>query len=128
MQKEKDPATLPEYGSIKTAALTMTMAVMVFVGNPSCAVAGGADIVRGSALFEANCAGCHRGGVNYINESKTLKKDALEKYLSVDQPKVQEFVQNKMPHKFLPFHSEFTDKEYLDVTTYVLDQALGQKW
>lgn len=98
--------------------------------DPSVAIAttSTSDIGRGSVLFEQNCAGCHRGGANYIRESKTLQKDALEKYLGTDQVKVQSFVQDKMPHSMLPFKKAFTDQDYADVTSYVLDQALGEKW
>lgn len=87
-----------------------------------------ADIAHGATLFQANCAGCHAGGQNFMSEKKTLQKEALEKYRSLDQAKIQDFVQNGMPHKFLPMKQPFDDKDYLDVTSYVLDQALGEKW
>jgi hypothetical protein len=58
-------------------------------------------ISRGSLLFETNCAGCHRGGANFIKESKTLQKDALEKYFKLDPSSIQLFVETKMPHKLL---------------------------
>ena len=43
-------------------------------------VSTAADIANGSKLFDYNCAACHRGGMNYVSEKKTLQKDAIEKY------------------------------------------------
>lgn len=86
-------------------------------------------ITRGAALFRANCAGCHGGGMNFIKEKKTLQKAALEKYLGGNDPiRISDFVQKGMPHKLLPFSKEFGDQDYSDVASYVSDQALGEKW
>jgi cytochrome c6 len=86
-------------------------------------------LVRGARLFEANCAGCHRGGMNFIKEQKTLKKEAMDKFLSTtDQDKVLSFLTDKMPHSMLPFKKTFSEQDYFDTTSYVLDQALGDKW
>lgn len=43
--------------------------------------ASAADIARGATLFTANCAGCHAGGQNVVNQKKTLQKEDLQKYL-----------------------------------------------
>lgn len=40
-----------------------------------------ADIEAGSQVFAGNCAACHAGGNNVIQNEKTLRKDALEAYL-----------------------------------------------
>ena len=86
-------------------------------------------VAVGAQLFQANCAGCHGGGMNFIKEKKTLKKDALEKYLgSTDPMEIQKFVQKGMPHKLLPFAREFTEQEYGSVASYVSDQAVNEKW
>jgi cytochrome c6 len=116
-----------------TVVSTVTTTALIFLSSVTTtggasAVEPGVDITHGSVLFESNCAGCHRGGMNFIKEKKTLQKDALEKFLSLDQPKVQDFVQNKMPHQLLPFKKEFSNQDYLDVTSFVLDQALQEKW
>ena len=105
---------------------SITPAVTETIATPNVAVV----VVRqkGSILFEFNCAGCHRGGMNLIKESKNLFKDALDKNFNLDQTKIQTFVQTKMPHKLLPFSQTFTNDEYYDVTSYVLDQALNDKW
>ncbi|MGB3534505.1 MAG: c-type cytochrome [Microcoleaceae cyanobacterium] len=36
---------------------------------------------KGAQVFAANCNACHLGGKNVIMSMKTLKKDALAKYL-----------------------------------------------
>jgi cytochrome c6 len=110
-------------GPLHTALATTAM--IILIGSTTTATALAAD---GVTLFQAQCAGCHGGGLNFINEKKTLKKEALEKYLSLNQPVLQGFVRNKMPHKMLPFSQSFTDDDYKAVTSYVLDQALGDKW
>lgn len=83
---------------------------------------------QGKVLFDANCAGCHAGGLNFVAERKTLKRDALESDVGLDPLVVQKFVQSKLPHKLLPFHQLFTDEDYSDVVSYVLDQALNDRW
>jgi cytochrome c6 len=86
-----------------------------------------ADVAKGAALFQANCAGCHAGGQNFVKEKKTLQKEALEKYLGTTDPiRIQSFVQNEMPHKLLPLKMD--EMDYLDVASYVSDQALERKW
>ena len=106
-------------------ATSMIVATTAFV---SPVLASDADLATGAALFKANCSGCHLGGANFIAEKKTLQKEALEKFQSLDQEKLQVFVETKMPHRMLPFHNEFTVANYRDVTSFVLDQALGDKW
>jgi cytochrome c6 len=87
------------------------------------------DIANGSKLFQANCASCHANGMNFVSEKKTLKKDALEKYRkTTDEASIQDFVQKGMPHRFMPFSNVLSDSDYKDVVSYVLDQALNDKW
>lgn len=87
----------------------------------------------GEQLFNANCNGCHAGGLNFMAEKKTLQKEALEKFRGLnlndlDNSKLQlkKFVKDDMPHKFLPI--KLTDQEYDSVVQYVLDQATGDRW
>ena len=88
-----------------------------------------ADATKGVTLFQANCAGCHAGGQNFVSEKKTLQKQALEQYRkTLDPVELQAFVQKGFPHKFLPFSKEWSDADYENVISYVLDQALGEKW
>ncbi len=96
-------------------------------------VAEAADVGRGKELFALNCASCHGGGMNFVKESRTLQKEALQQYLgSVDQPVVQTFVMESRQHKNLVFFKmpggKLTEPEYADVTTFVVDQATQNKW
>ena len=36
----------------------------------------------GEAVFNGNCAACHAGGNNVIQNEKTLRKEALDQYLA----------------------------------------------
>lgn len=92
-----------------------------------------ADIVRGAAIFNGNCASCHVGGGNVINEQKTLQKQALDKFVGGTDPDILEnFVKTSMRHKNLIFFNlpggKLTEQDYVDVTTYIADQATGDKW
>ncbi|GKY95682.1 hypothetical protein MPSEU_000529200 [Mayamaea pseudoterrestris] len=108
-----------------TAPIVTSAAILM---TSSAAFAGEANLLNGATLFQANCAGCHANGMNFISEKKNLKKEALVKYQSLDQAQLQQFVQQKMPHKLLPFSKTMTDENYFDATSYVLDQALNEKW
>jgi cytochrome c6 len=110
------------------AVATASLAIVLTTAAPALALpsASDADLKHGATLFTANCASCHAGGQNVASEKKTLQKGALEKYQSLDQAQLQKYVQNSMPHKFMPL--KFSDQDYKDVTSYVLDQALGDKW
>ncbi len=65
--------------NIRLLFLTVLFAVLVFM-MPETALA--ADLDQGAQLFSANCAVCHIGGGNSIMSIKTLKQDALEKFLA----------------------------------------------
>ena len=82
---------------------------------------------RGAQLFQANCAGCHAGGMNFVAEKKTLQKDALEKFGRLDADTMLNFVQNGMPHKLLPFNKLPTE-DFVAMTTFVREQALNDRW
>ena len=63
-----------------------------------------------------------------MSEKKTLRKEALEKFQSLDATKLQTFVQNQMPHVFLPFHSKLSDADFENVVSYVVNQAVNDLW
>lgn len=106
-----------------TAAATASLA-LTLASAP--AFADDAGIKNGAVLFQASCAGCHAGGQNFMAEKKTLQQAALQKYQSMDPVQLQKFVQTGMPHKMLPI--KFSDQDYAEVTSFVVDQALGEKW
>ena len=91
------------------------------------------DIGKGEVLFNNNCASCHVGGNNVVNEQRTLKRDALEKFgIGLDQPGIKDFVTNSLRHKNLVFFrvegGKLNPEQWEDVTTYISDQAKGDKW
>jgi cytochrome c6 len=108
-----------------------------FILSASCIIAPlpalGGDIAKGEELFVKNCASCHIGGSNLVNEKRTLKKDALEKFgIGLDQESIQNFVTNNGRHKNLVFFKmeggKLNPTQWEDVTTYISDQAIGEKW
>jgi cytochrome c6 len=124
--KDADFRTQPQTAvPSKVCAATAMLSLSILLAAPQSAWS--ADVAKGAALFQANCAGCHAGGQNFVKEKKTLQKEALEKYLGTTDPvRIRSFVQNEMPHKLLPLKMD--EKDYLDVASYVSDQALGHKW
>mmetsp|Transcript_22024 Transcript_22024/g.28526 ORF Transcript_22024/g.28526 Transcript_22024/m.28526 type:complete len:144 (-) Transcript_22024:734-1165(-) len=92
-------------------------------------IASAADLDNGATIFAGNCAACHAGGNNVIQTEKTLKKEALDEYLSGGR-KVESVVyqvtngKNAMP----AFGGRLSDDEIADVASYVIDQANGDKW
>ena len=85
------------------------------------------ELTQGEKLFKTNCAFCHFGGGNIIDKDKDLSKKALEQYLSLDNSELEDFVKNQEPHSKLPFQLKGA-QDYTAVTSYVLDQALNDKW
>lgn len=123
----KDGQTTKAQAAVPTALVAAALVASASLGLPLPSSAA-ADVAHGASLFKADCAGCHLGGSNFMSEKKTLKKDALAQYQSLDASKLQAFVQDKMPHSFLPFHSKWSDQDYEDAVGYVLDQAVNDKW
>lgn len=120
-----------------TGAPILTIAVVAFqlLLGPLPAEAQD-DVLRGGEIFTGNCAGCHAGGMNFVKENKNLKRAALEKFVSpsMDKDEIQQWVQNSGQHKKLVFfkapsgNGKLTDNDYSDVISYVVDQAVGEKW
>jgi cytochrome c6 len=85
-----------------------------------------AEISNGAKIFEANCASCHIGGGNILITEKTLKKEALLKYLkNYDSDSIEAIIhqvqngKNAMP----AFKDKLTSEEILDVASYVFQNA-----
>ena len=81
-----------------------------------------ADIQNGAKIFNANCSACHMGGNNVIISSKTLKKDALEKYGMFSLEAIKRQVtngKNAMPS----FKSRLNETQIEDVASFVLNQS-----
>ncbi|MBN3943857.1 cytochrome c6 PetJ [Nostoc sp. NMS9] len=89
-----------------------------------------AETSNGAKIFEANCASCHIGGGNILISQKTLKKEALSKYLeNYNQDSIQAIIhqvqngKNAMP----AFKSKLSPEEILEVADYVFQNA-EQGW
>ncbi len=84
-----------------------------------------AETSNGARIFTSNCAACHVGGSNVLIANKTLKKEALEKYLDTDPDLTQAIIhqilngKNAMP----AFKDRLSQMEIFDVSAYVLEQA-----
>ena len=104
-------------------ALTIATATLSY---PSPVIAG--DITKGSQIFTSTCAGCHAGGNNFIKEKKTLKKDALEKFVGLDETKMTEFFKKSFVHKGPAGGGTMSDEAIADVMSYVFSQAVNDKW
>ncbi len=105
-------------------SLLICLAIWLVISVISPASAG--EIANGAKLFNANCSACHMGGNNMIISSKTLKKEALDKYgmASLDAIKYQiTNGKNAMPS----FRSRLRDDQIEDIANYVMTQS-QQGW
>jgi cytochrome c6 len=89
-----------------------------------------AEISYGAKIFKANCSSCHIGGGNILISEKTLKKEALSKYLEdYDADSIQAIIyqvqngKNAMP----AFKSKLSEQEIIDVAAYIVEKA-EQGW
>ncbi|MBD2504292.1 cytochrome c6 PetJ [Anabaena azotica] len=89
-----------------------------------------AETPTGAKIFENNCASCHIGGGNILIAEKTLKKEALSKYLeNYDTDSIQAIIhqvqygKNAMP----AFKDKLSNEEILAVAAYVFQKA-EQDW
>jgi cytochrome c6 len=107
--------------SLKKLFLSGLLAIAVFLfGLGQSAQA--ADLANGAKIFNANCSACHIGGSNVIIASKTLKKDALEKYEmnSLEAIKTQVTKgRNAMP----AFSGRLNQAQIEDVAAFVLQRS-----
>lgn len=89
-----------------------------------------AEVSNAATIFNNNCASCHIGGGNILISQKTLKKEALLKYLAnYEQDPIQAIIyqvqngKNAMP----AFKDKLSAQEITDVAAYVAQQA-EQGW
>ncbi|MCC5642284.1 c-type cytochrome [Nostoc sp. CHAB 5824] len=89
-----------------------------------------AETSNGARIFEANCASCHIGGGNILISQKTLKKEALSKYLeNYNSDSIEAIIhqvqngKNAMP----AFKDKLSPEEILEVAAYVFQNA-EQGW
>jgi len=97
----------------------------LFLGQPAFA----ADLEAGAQVFAGNCAACHAGGNNVIQNEKTLRKEALEQYLDGGLKEASIITQVTNGKNAMPaFGGRLDDDEIQNVAAYVYDQATGAKW
>ncbi len=102
--------------------LLLAIALEVTFIRPALAV----DKSNGAKIFHANCASCHIGGGNILIEEKTLKKEALSKYLeNYDVDSIAAITQQLLKGKnAMPaFKDKLTPQEIIEVAAYVFQQA-----
>mmetsp|Transcript_6174 Transcript_6174/g.6373 ORF Transcript_6174/g.6373 Transcript_6174/m.6373 type:complete len:144 (+) Transcript_6174:71-502(+) len=88
-----------------------------------------ADIENGGAVFGGNCAACHAGGNNVVQTEKTLRKEALDQYLTGGLSEKSIITQVTNGKNAMPAFGDRLDPEDIaDVAAYVYDQATGAKW
>ena len=72
---------------------------------------------------------CHAGGNNVIAAEKTLRKEALDSYLTGGRKESSVVTQVTNGKNAMPaFGGRLSDEEIGDVAAYVIDQANGDKW
>ena len=87
------------------------------------------DVESGATIFAGNCAACHAGGNNVIVAEKTLRKEALDSYLTGGRKESSVVTQVTNGKNAMPaFGGRLSDEEIGDVAAYVIDQANGDKW
>lgn len=89
-----------------------------------------AETSKAAKIFNSNCASCHIGGGNILIAEKTLKKEALQKYLKdYDTNSIEAIIyqiqngKNAMP----AFKNKLSEQEILEVAAYVFQKA-EQGW
>ena len=101
--------------------LTLLLALTIFtLAFPSSALA--ADAANGAKIFNNNCTACHLGGKNVVMATKTLQKDALEKYNMNSLEAIITQVtngKNAMPS----FKGKLNPQQIEDVASYVLEKS-----
>ncbi len=102
--------------------LLLAIALEVTFIHPALAI----DTSNGAKIFNANCASCHIGGGNILIEEKTLKKEALSKYLEnydVDSIAAITYQLQNGKNAMPAFKDKLTPQEITEVATYLFQQA-----
>ena len=88
-----------------------------------------ADLDAGAQVFAGNCAACHAGGNNVIQNEKTLRKEALEQYLEGGLKESSIIYQVTNGKNAMPaFGGRLDEDEIKNVAAYVYDQSTNAKW
>ena len=105
------------FSAAAAAAVAWFMVAPAFAGDAS----------NGAQIFSANCAACHAGGNNVIQNEKTLRKEALEQYLEGGYKESSIIYQVTNGKNAMPaFGGRLDEDEIKNVAAYVFDQST--KW
>ena len=119
-------AQVPNFIAARNAAIA-SVAAMTIATAPQQAMA--ADIEAGKQIFEGNCAACHAGGNNVIQNEKTLRREALNEYLSGGFKETSIVYQVTNGKNAMPaFGGKLDEEDIKNVAAYVYDTASGDKW
>ena len=121
--------TYCEENPLRIFLLIVLFAIALFIFtfiNPALA----AETSDGAKIFNSQCASCHIGGGNILIAEKTLKQEALLKYLeNYSNDEIKAIIsqvqngKNAMP----AFKNKLSDQEILEVAAYVFQKA-QQGW
>ncbi|MEO1133994.1 MAG: c-type cytochrome [Cyanobacteria bacterium J06639_1] len=104
--------------------VAIVVAFVILLGAPARAAA---DLDVGKKVFASNCASCHLGGKNVVMAQKTLKVDALEKYLEnfgeAHDVSAIAYQVTKGKNAMPAFGGRLGGEEIESVSAYVLAQA-----
>ncbi|CAD5938787.1 Cytochrome c6 [Planktothrix tepida] len=84
------------------------------------------EALNGSQIFSNSCAACHINGNNVVVANKTLKKEALVKYLKGYEEDAQAAIVNQVTNgkNAMPaFKNRLTAEQIKTVADYVATQA-----
>ncbi len=97
------------------------------VSGPACSKDGGqgggeaARVVDGKAVFDKNCASCHKGGGNVVNPVKTLSRSDREANGIKSPGDIVKIIRNPGPGMPAFDQSAISDEEANAVAEYVLN-------
>ncbi len=104
--------------------LLLGLALFTLAVQPPALASG--DPVKGATIFTANCNACHIGGKNVVMAPKTLKKEALEKYLKGFKEDGEKAIKMQVTNgkgAMPAFKGRLKPDQIEDVVAYVLDKA-----
>jgi hypothetical protein len=76
---------------------------------------------------------CHAGGQNFVNEKRTLKKDALETFVGgFDEEMIRSFVKESSRHQSQAYFrapgGTLSEVDFDDAAAYVSQTASADAW
>ncbi|GAB4533488.1 MAG: c-type cytochrome [Pleurocapsa sp.] len=103
--------------TILIVILTIAIATFNFITPVSAT-----DLEKGTAIFQAHCAGCHANGGNIVRRGKNLRQKALKRNQLDNLAAVVELVTNGK-NNMSAYRDRLTTQDIEEVSAYVLQQA-----